>query len=93
MTSEMWAGLAMATGLWVLIAVALVSSPANAPKEAWVATSSDRVRSHPTLVRAAVQSGVIRPSHDQARESQRPLALTNQRLPTDRGGGGGGVAA
>ena len=54
MTSEMWAGLAMATGLWALIAVALVSSPANAPKEAWVATSSDRVRSHPTLVRAAV---------------------------------------
>jgi hypothetical protein len=53
-TSDMWAGLAMATGLWVLMAVALVSPSANTPKEAWVASSSDRVRSHPTLVRAAV---------------------------------------
>jgi hypothetical protein len=52
MTSDLWAGLAMATGLWVLIAAALVSPPATTPSEVWVATS-DRVRSHPTLVRAA----------------------------------------
>jgi hypothetical protein len=53
MTSNTWAGLAMATGLWVLIAAALMSPPVDAPSEVWVATSSDRVRSHPTLVRAA----------------------------------------
>jgi hypothetical protein len=53
MTSDIWGGLAMATGLWVLVATALVSAPANPPKEVWVSTSSDRVRSHPTLVRAA----------------------------------------
>ena len=53
MTSDMWAGLAMATGLWVLITATLVSPPATPLSEVWVATSSDRVRSHPTLVRAA----------------------------------------
>ena len=53
MTSDMWAGLAMATAIWLLIAGALASPPATPPKEVWVATSSDRVRSHPTLVRAA----------------------------------------
>jgi hypothetical protein len=53
MTSDIWAGLAMATGVWVLIGVALLSPPASPPKELWVGTSSDRVRSHPTLVRAA----------------------------------------
>ncbi len=54
MNSELWAGLAMATGLWMLVLVALVSPPPTSqPKELWVATSSDRVRSHPTLVRAA----------------------------------------
>jgi hypothetical protein len=53
MTSDLGAGLAIATGLWVLITAALVSPPATPPSEVWVATSSDRVRSHPTLVRAA----------------------------------------
>jgi hypothetical protein len=53
MTSDLWAGLGMATGFWMLMVVALVSLPANVPSEVWVATSSDRVRSHPTLVRAA----------------------------------------
>ena len=54
MTSDIWAGLVMATGLWLLVATAVMSPPANAPKEVWVTTSSERVRSHPTLVRAAV---------------------------------------
>jgi hypothetical protein len=61
MTSEMWAGLAMATGIWLVFAGALVSAPADLPKEVWVSTSSDRVRSHPTLVRAAdpIMTGAI----------------------------------
>lgn len=53
MNPETWAGLTMATVLWAIVAAAVLGAPAAPPKELWVSTSSDRVRSHPTLVRAA----------------------------------------
>jgi hypothetical protein len=53
MSSEALAGLVMATGLWVIAAAAVFGAPTKPPSEIWVSTASDKVRSHPTLVRAA----------------------------------------
>jgi hypothetical protein len=51
--SELWAGFLVATGLWIVLAAAAVSGPFGARSEIWIATSSDKITSHPTLVRAA----------------------------------------
>jgi hypothetical protein len=53
MNSNTWAGLVLATGLWVAVAAAAVTGPFAPRSELWVATSSQKVKSHPTLVRAA----------------------------------------
>jgi len=45
--------LVMATVLWVVAAVAVLGGPTKPPSEVWVVTASEKVPSHPTLVRAA----------------------------------------
>jgi cytochrome b len=53
MNSNIWGGLVLATALWALVAATALSGPFSPRSELWVATSSQRVKSHPTLVRAA----------------------------------------
>ncbi len=53
MSSEVFAGAVMATGLWAIAVVASFGPQAPPPSEIWVSTASEKVRSHPTLVRAA----------------------------------------
>ena len=43
-----------ATGVWAISAWTIVAADASPPRELWTVTSSDKIRSHPTLVRAAV---------------------------------------
>jgi hypothetical protein len=63
MSTEMLAGLVAATGFWIIVAVAVVGGPTKLPNEVWVSTASDKVPSHPTLVRAAdpTMTGAIGP--------------------------------
>jgi len=53
MSSQHLAGTVLATGLWAMAAVASFSAPTPPPSEIWVSTASEKIRSHPTLVRAA----------------------------------------
>jgi hypothetical protein len=53
MNFNIWAGLVLATGLWAVVAATALSGPFPPRSELWVATSSQKVKSHPTLVRAA----------------------------------------
>ena len=53
MNSNIWAGLVLATALWAVVAATGLSGPFSPRSELWVATSSQKVKSHPTLVRAA----------------------------------------
>ena len=53
MSSNWLSGLVMATGLWIIIAVAVIGGSPLPRAEIWVATASEKVPSHPTLVRAA----------------------------------------
>ena len=53
MSSELTSGLVMATVLWVVAAVAVMGGPTKPPSEVWDVTASEKVASHPTLVRAA----------------------------------------
>jgi hypothetical protein len=47
------AGLVLATALWIGLAACAVVDGSNRPNgEFWTSTSSSRVSSHPTLVRA-----------------------------------------
>ena len=43
-----------ATGLWAISAWTILTADGSAPRELWTVTSSEKVKSHPTLVRAAV---------------------------------------
>jgi hypothetical protein len=43
-----------ATGIWAISAWTIVAADAPSPRELWTVASSEKVRSHPTLVRAAV---------------------------------------
>ena len=54
MSSNTIAGAVFATGVWAAFAFAMVSgAQLNPQTHAWVSTSSDKVASHPILVRAA----------------------------------------
>lgn len=53
MSSEAISGLLIATVLWVVAVVAVLDGPTKPPSEVWVVTASEKVASHPTLVRAA----------------------------------------
>ena len=43
-----------ASGLWGISAWTIISGDGSTPRELWTMTSSEKVKSHPTLVRAAV---------------------------------------
>ena len=56
MTSDVWAALAVATGMWITAALSLTNgdaghSPGNV---VWTSASSEKVPSHPTLVRRSL---------------------------------------
>ena len=53
MNSELSASFLVATGLWIVLAVTAFNSPFAPRSEIWIGTSSEKVKSHPTLVRAA----------------------------------------
>ena len=53
MSSEAASGVVIATALWVIAIVAVVGGPTKPPSEVWLVTASDKVASHPTLVRAS----------------------------------------
>ena len=53
MNSNIWAGLVLATALWAVVVATALSGPFSPRSELWVATSSEKVKSDPTLVRAA----------------------------------------
>jgi hypothetical protein len=53
MSSHVTSSLVMATVLWVVAVVAVLGGPTKPPSEVWVVTASEKVASHPTLVRAA----------------------------------------
>lgn len=53
MSSNTLAALVFATGFWVIAAGALIFEPTKPQGHIWTATSSDRIASRPTLVRAA----------------------------------------
>ena len=44
----------LATGFWAIAAGTIITHDGSAPGELWTLTSSDKVPSHPTLVRASV---------------------------------------
>ena len=43
-----------ATGVWAISAWTIITSDGSTPRELWTVTSSEKVKSHPMLVRAAV---------------------------------------
>ena len=53
MSSDTFAGLVLATGFWIIAAGALMFEPDKPQGHIWTSTSSDKIASHPTLVRAA----------------------------------------
>ena len=53
MSSQVIAGTVLATGLWAIAIVGSLGPQSPPPNEIWVSTASEKVRSHPTLVRAA----------------------------------------
>ena len=54
MSSNVIASAVMAAGVWVVFAWTIVGGvQLNPQAHAWVSTSSEKVASHPTLVRAA----------------------------------------
>ena len=76
MSSEAISGLVMATVLWVVAAVAVMSGPTKPPAEVWVVTASEKVASHPTLVRAAGSRFITGPKGNQeASAAPRKAAL------------------
>ena len=54
MPTNLVAAAIAATGVWAISAWTIIAADASPPRELWTVTSSDKVRSHPTLVRAAV---------------------------------------
>ena len=53
MSSDIWGAAAVASGMWIIASVALIGGDTTAPSNGvlWTLTSSEKVASHPTLVR------------------------------------------
>jgi hypothetical protein len=69
------AGLVLATALWIgLAACAVLGGSIRPPGEFWTSTSSDKVRSHPTLVRAAYPTVITTASGRRADAGHATLA-------------------
>jgi hypothetical protein len=51
-----WGAAAVATGMWIIACVAVFGSEPRLPADGvvWTSTSSDKVASHPTLVRRSL---------------------------------------
>ena len=54
MPTNLVAAAIAASGVWAISAWTLITANASTPRELWTMTSSEKVKSHPTLVRAAV---------------------------------------
>jgi hypothetical protein len=56
MSSETWGAVALAAGMWVIAAASVIGLDTRAPHDGvlWTVASSDKVASHPTLVRRAL---------------------------------------
>jgi hypothetical protein len=57
MTSDIWGAFAVATAMWVLASVTLIGADARVARPdgvVWTAASSDKVASHPTLIRRSL---------------------------------------
>ena len=54
MPTNLVAAAIVASGLWAISAWTMIVGDGSSPRELWTMTSSDKVKSHPTLVRAAV---------------------------------------
>jgi hypothetical protein len=54
MSSETWGAVVVATGMWLIASAGFIGTDAKAPRPdgvLWTSASSDKVASHPTLVR------------------------------------------
>ena len=58
MPGDTWGAAAVATGMWIIACVAVFGSEPRLPADGvvWTSTSSDKVASHPTLVRRALRA-------------------------------------
>jgi hypothetical protein len=58
MSSDTWGAAALATGMWMIASVALFGGDTKPPIDGvvWTLTSSQKVASHPTLVRRSLSS-------------------------------------
>jgi hypothetical protein len=58
MTSDVWAAVAGATGMWITGAMTLINTDGrhDTTGVVWTSASSDKVASHPTLVRRSLPS-------------------------------------
>ena len=56
MPGDTWGAAAVATGMWIIACVAVFGSEPRLPADGvvWTSTSSDKVASHPTLVRRSL---------------------------------------
>jgi hypothetical protein len=56
MSSDTWGAVALAAGMWVIASASVIGSGTGAPQDGvlWTIASSDKVASHPTLVRRAL---------------------------------------
>ena len=54
MPTNLVAAAIAASGVWAISAWTLITANASTPRELWTMTSSEKVKSHPTLVRATV---------------------------------------
>ncbi len=64
-SSQVWGTVAAATGMWLIASVALIGADGRAARPdgvLWTTASSDKVASHPTLVRRTLPwtPGVVR---------------------------------
>ena len=60
MSSGIWGAAAVATGMWIIACVTLVATDTRPPTNGvlWTLASSDKVASHPTLVRRSLPGTV-----------------------------------
>ena len=56
MSSDTWGAVALAAGMWVIASASVIGLDTRAPHDGvlWTIASSDKVASHPTLVRRAL---------------------------------------
>jgi hypothetical protein len=59
MTTAVYAAAVFSTVIWAIVVVAAFTASTAPPSEIWVATSSERVPTHPTLRRASLPSTTI----------------------------------